>query len=95
VAVAGLGEEPGHAEVGDLGHPAVVQEDVACLDVAVDDGRVRVLVEVQQAARHAHHHLVTPRPGKLCSPRQVSVSVAAAWTLHRKERSVSTSRYSK
>ncbi|KAB8110491.1 hypothetical protein EE612_047762, partial [Oryza sativa] len=64
-AVAGLREEAGHAEVGDLGDPAVVEEDVAGLDVAVDDGRVRVLVQVQQPARHAHHHLVPPRPRQL------------------------------
>ena len=79
-AVAGLWEETGHAEVGDLGHPPVVEEDVAGLDVAMDDGRVRVLVEVQQAPRHAHHHLVPPRPGQLRAPQPVAV--AAGWALH-------------
>lgn len=67
VAIAGLGEEAGHAEVGDLGHPPVVEEDVAGLDVTVDDGRVSVLVEVEQATRHADHDLVPPRPGQLRS----------------------------
>ena len=35
-----LGEEPGQAKVADLGLELVVQEDVAGLDVAVNDPQV-------------------------------------------------------
>jgi hypothetical protein len=58
VAIACLRVETVGAEVGYVGHPVVVEEDVVRFDVVVDDGRVRVLMQVQQPARHAHHHLV-------------------------------------
>jgi len=46
-------EDPGHAEVGDLGVHVTVQEDLAGLEVPVDDPEARVLVQVEQALRDA------------------------------------------
>ncbi|WVZ73106.1 hypothetical protein U9M48_021454 [Paspalum notatum var. saurae] len=51
-AGAGAGAEAGEAEVGDLGAERVGEEDVGGLDVAVDDGVVRVHVEVGDGVRH-------------------------------------------
>lgn len=48
VALLGVGDELGEAEIGDLGLEVVVEEDVGGLDIAVDDGRVGELVEVRQ-----------------------------------------------
>ena len=44
-------ERPGQAEIRDLGAQVRVQEDVAGLEVTVDDPQPGLLVEVQQAAR--------------------------------------------
>jgi hypothetical protein len=46
VAIPCLRVETFGAEVGDVGHPVVVEEDVVRFDVVVDDGRVRVLMQV-------------------------------------------------
>jgi hypothetical protein len=44
-------EDPGHAEVGDLGVDVLVQQDVASLHVPVDDAHPRVPVQVEQSLR--------------------------------------------
>jgi hypothetical protein len=61
VAVAGL-DERGEAKVAEPGLHVVVEEDVAGLDVAVDDVRDAVVVEVGQASGHAQRDLVPRRP---------------------------------
>jgi len=57
-------EDPGHAEVGDLGVHVAVQEDVAGLEVPVDDPQPRVLVQVEQALRDAVDDPEPPLPGQ-------------------------------
>jgi len=57
-------EDPGHAEVGDLGVHVAVQEDVAGLEVPVDDPEARVLVQVQQALRDAVDDAEPALPGQ-------------------------------
>jgi hypothetical protein len=57
-------EDPGHAEVGDLGAHVAVQEDVAGLEVPVDDPQARVLVQVEQALRDAVDDAEPPLPGQ-------------------------------
>nr|BAJ97378.1 predicted protein [Hordeum vulgare subsp. vulgare] len=64
LAVAGGVQDGGQPEVGNLGRPRVVQEDVGGLDVAVDDGRHGVDVHVLDAARGAQ------RDGEPAAPRQ-------------------------
>jgi len=51
VALLGVGDELGEAEVGDLGFEVVVEEDVGGLDVPVDDRRVGELVKVRKSPR--------------------------------------------
>ena len=51
VALLGVRDELGEAEVGDLGLEVVVEEDVGGLDVPVDDGRVGELVKVREPPR--------------------------------------------
>jgi hypothetical protein len=55
LAPAVVAEGLGEAEVGDLGVEALVEQDVAGLDVAVDDGRVGELVQVGDALGGAEH----------------------------------------
>ena len=61
VALVGL-HERGEAEVRHPGLHVVVEEYVAGLDVAVDDVRYAVVVEVGQPPRHAQRDLVPHRP---------------------------------
>lgn len=56
VPPVGVGDQLGESEVGDLGGEVLVHEDVAGLDVPVDDGRVGELVEVGQPARRSQRH---------------------------------------
>ncbi|WVZ98981.1 hypothetical protein U9M48_044348 [Paspalum notatum var. saurae] len=51
VALLGVSDELGEAEVGDLGFQVVVEEDVGGLDVPVDYRRVGELVEVSKPPR--------------------------------------------
>ena len=44
-------EDPGHAEVGDLGVEVLVQQDVAGLEITVDDAHPGVLVQVEEPLR--------------------------------------------
>ena len=46
-------EDPGHAKVGDLGVQVLVQQDVAGLQVPVNDAYPGVLVQVEQPLRDA------------------------------------------
>jgi len=48
-------EQLGQAEVGDLGVHVRVQQDVARLEIAVDDGQPRVLVEVEKPSANYCH----------------------------------------
>jgi hypothetical protein len=48
---AGLRQQLGQPEVGDDGRPVAVQQHVAAGEVAVDDGRGRLVVQVRQRAR--------------------------------------------
>lgn len=57
-----LGEEPGQAKITDLGLELVVQEDVAGLDVAMNDPQVRLLVQVLQTSRNANDDLMPGFP---------------------------------
>lgn len=72
-------EEAGHAEVSNLRGPILVQQDVAGLDVAMDDGGVSVLVQVQQPSRHPHDHLEPPVPVQL---RPLPVPLVSCSCMH-------------
>jgi hypothetical protein len=61
-------EQLGQAEVGDLGVHVRVQQDVAGLEVAVDDGQPRVLVEVEEPAADALDDPLPQSPAQLLPP---------------------------
>nr|CAB3461856.1 unnamed protein product [Digitaria exilis] len=71
--VHGCGASLGQTEVGDLGHPVLVDEDVGRLDVAVDDGVLGSRVEIVQAPRGADGDLeaLPPRQRRLTGLVQV------------------------
>ena len=58
----GLRQHPGKAEVGDLGPEHRVQQDVARLDVAVNDGWHAYVVHVTQPLCGVDDHLEPGRP---------------------------------
>jgi hypothetical protein len=68
----GLRQHPGKVEVGDLGPEHRVQQDVARLDIAVNDGRHTFVVHVTQPLRGADDHLEPGQPVQwhaACGPR--------------------------
>jgi hypothetical protein len=73
-------EELGQAEVGDLGVHVCIQKDVAGLEIAVDDGQPRVLVEVEEPSADALDDPLPQSPAQLLLPCRIcefSLSVRA------------------
>ena len=64
-------EQLGQAEVGDLGVHVRVQQDVARLEIAVDDGQPRVLVEVEEPSPDPLDDLVPLPPAQLMLPCRI------------------------
>ena len=77
-----LGEEAGHAEIGDLGDPLIVEQNVAGLDVAVDDAVVGVFVKVEQAPGDAAYYVVPSLPIKPLSFVRLCVKIIRITIYH-------------
>jgi hypothetical protein len=75
-------EQLRQAEVGDLGVHVRVQQDVARLEIAVDDGQPRVLVEVQEPSADPLDDLVPLPPAQLMLPCRICEFSSAQLSAH-------------
>jgi hypothetical protein len=64
-------EQLSQSEVGDLGVHVRVQQDIARLEIAVDDGQPRVLVEVKEPSADPLDDLVPQSPAQLLLPSRI------------------------
>lgn len=65
VGVGVVAEDPRDAEVGDLGVHVSVEQDVAGLEIPVDDLESGVLVQIQETPCDAEYDVESLRPVQL------------------------------
>ena len=58
-------EEPGHPKVTYFWDPLLIKENIAGLDVPVNDTARRILMQVQQPPCHPHYDFMSPLPIQL------------------------------
>jgi hypothetical protein len=70
MVVASGGDKSGEAEVGEEGLESGAEKDVVALDIAVEDGRGAIVVEVSEAVSCPEHDLVprVPVESRRCLP---------------------------